>query len=71
MHHIEPLHRSPKDCVLPVQPRCPFCRDEKLAAIRIWPCICHANRVSFVVFERREFIRKFRAPDAFTTSPIT
>ena len=71
MHYIETLNRSPKDGVFLVQPRRPLRRNKKLAAIRIWPCIRHADRVSFVMFESRKFVRKFGTPDAFTTSSIT
>lgn len=66
---------APKNRVLAIQPRCWCQRQEKLAAVRVGPCICHAQHARTCVLElqlarwRRNLVLKLGAVDALTTAP--
>lgn len=53
-----------------IQPRRLLRRDEELGPVGVGAGVGHADRVGLVVFERREFIGEFGAPDAFAARAV-
>ena len=48
-HEINlPLHYLPEHCVLPIQVRLRRIRDEKLAPVRVRPCVGHRDHSRFM-----------------------
>ena len=47
-----------------------FSCNEELASIRIWPSICHAHGIGFVMFQVGELVCKFLAPDALSACAV-
>ena len=47
-----------------------FSSNEELRAVGVWTSVGHTDRIRFILFQRREFIWEFFAPDTFPTCTV-
>nr|ACN27694.1 unknown [Zea mays] len=70
VHNIHSRQHLAKHHMLPVQPTCCHCGDEKLGSVCISPGIGHGQKAWTSVLDLEVLIRKLQAVDRFTTPPV-